>query len=82
MIDNLIRDLEITKKHYFLSGVFIAIIATMSMFLVIFMAEFILKEIGVLIKINPLLTIIAYIVAFTLPHVIFKIKENISIIIM
>jgi len=75
LIDNIIRDMELTKKHYFFAGILIALMATFSMFLVITVARSMLKESGILIKINPLLTIFIYIIAFTLPHILYKIKE-------
>lgn len=75
LIDNIIKDMELTRKHYFLAGVLIALMATLNMFLVITFARYVLKEVGVLIRINPLLTIFIYIIAFTLPHILFKIKE-------
>ncbi len=75
LIDNIIKEMELTKKHYFLAGILIALMATLSMFFVITLAEIFLKEFGIFIKINPLLSTFIYIIAFTLPHVLYKIKE-------
>ena len=75
LIDNIIKDMELTKKHYFSAGLLIALMASLSMFLVLTFARYVLKEVGILIKINPLLTIFIYIIAFTLPHIFYKIKD-------
>lgn len=75
LIDNIIKDMELTKKHYFSAGLLIVLMATLSMFLVLTFARYVLKEVGILIRINPLLTIFIYIIAFTLPHILYKIKE-------
>ena len=75
LIDNIIQDMELAKKHYFFAGILIALMATLSMFLVITLAKSMLTDVGILVRINPLLAVFVYIIAFTLPHVLYKIKD-------
>jgi len=79
LIDSVIRDINLTAGHYLLAGFIIPLIATINMFFVINIADFVARKIGVIIRINPLLVVALYILFFSSPHIIYKLKSSVAL---
>jgi uncharacterized membrane protein len=79
-MDIILRDINLTRKHYVFAGFLISLIAIATVFVVMEIAKYIAREIGIIIKTNPLLMVFFYILGFSLPHMLFKIKEKKSFI--
>lgn len=76
LIDSLIREINLSVGHYLLAGLLIPVIATINMLFIIQIARVIAVKIGIIIKTNPLLAVFIYLVFFSMPHFIYKIKEK------
>jgi hypothetical protein len=76
IIDTLIREINLSTQHYLFAGFLIPVIATINMLYVIEISKIIAGKIGIIIKLNPLLVVFFYILFFSIPHIIYKIKEK------
>ena len=76
LMDGVLCEFDIMRKHYFVSGILIAVIATFTMLAVIEIGNTLIRPLGLTIQINPLLTIFFYITGFSFPHLVNKAKER------
>jgi cation transport ATPase len=76
LIDNTIKEFHFSIKHYILTGIFLAILATATMFIVLELGDNLFGLLGLMIDSNPLLIIFFFITSFSLPHFFTKTKES------
>ncbi len=76
LVDHLLRDLDISKKHYLSAGIVLPIISLIIMLIVFELSKNVASRLNYVIKINPILSVVVYIIAFSSPHLVYKIKEH------
>lgn len=77
LIDVMVRELDaVTLKHYVIAGVFIPVVATVTLFVAMGVAKSLAISIGLSLRSNPLLVALIYIICFILPHISYKVRER------
>ena len=75
-IDNILRDIDLTARHYAAFGLIMPLIATLTILFTFDQINSAVREIGFIVKINPLLVLLVYIISFSLPHIAFRLRNK------
>lgn len=76
LIDGLIHEINLSLGHYLVAGLLIPTIATINMLFTIQIARLVATKIGIIIETNPLLAVFVYLVFFSMPHFVYRFREN------
>ena len=76
MFNVLLKDIEkIDYQHHVMAGIFIPAIAAITVFVMVSIANNFSKLIDINVIQNPILISVVYVIAFSLPYFIYKIKD-------
>ena len=76
LTNNTIKEFDFSNKHYIITGIFLALSATATMFIVLELGDILFGILGIIESTNTLLIIFFYIMCFSLPHFFTKAKES------